>query len=160
MPLTLLWAHSQVLLCSVESVFKISKYTTFKVITWVCYSVYYPSIHSQLTVVTVLTTQTTFPSRSLVASFFLLFPCQQNRTGIKGFSFVSQDNTITIMLRVEPPRSFHKRDFQPNPNNVHFITPMIQRDFFPCFLPWYNKAGTCCGPWSAQRSCLKKYFLM
>jgi len=43
MPLPLLGAHSQVITCSVLSLFNISKYTTFKPITRVCYSVYHPS---------------------------------------------------------------------------------------------------------------------
>jgi len=47
-PFPLLWAHPWVLTCSVLSLFNISKYTTFKPITRVCYSVYYPNNGSHL----------------------------------------------------------------------------------------------------------------
>ncbi len=43
MPLSLSRAHSQVLSCIVTPLFNISKYTTFKPITQVPQSVYYPS---------------------------------------------------------------------------------------------------------------------
>jgi hypothetical protein len=50
MPLPLLGAHSQVISCYVLSLFiTSSKYKIFKLITWVCHSVYYPSNGSHLT---------------------------------------------------------------------------------------------------------------